>query len=96
VFGIREERTGFAGFSSTSQQKIDITYAVFWWGNLRERAYSEDLSLDGRIIHIQMDLKYVGWQQGRDLSGLGYGQVADACERGNEHSGSMKCWEFLD
>ena len=23
-------------------------------------------------------------------------QVADACERGNEPSGSVNCWEFLD
>jgi len=26
----------------------------------------------------------------------GEGQVADACEYGNEPSGSMKCGEFLD
>jgi hypothetical protein len=23
---------------------------VFWWGNLRERDYSEDQDVDGRII----------------------------------------------
>lgn len=28
-----------------------------------------------------------------DCSGSGYGHVAGACERGNEHSGSMKCGE---
>ena len=26
----------------------------------------------------------------------GYGQVAGACERGQEPSGSIKCGEFLD
>ena len=30
------------------------------------------------------------------FSGLGYGQVASTCECGNELSGSIKCWEFLD
>jgi len=35
-------------------------------------------------------------RDGVDCSGLGYGHVVGACERGNEHSGSMKCGEFLD
>jgi hypothetical protein len=29
-------------------------------------------------------------------SGSGLGQVAGFCERGNEPSGSIKCWEFPD
>ena len=36
------------------------------------------------------------WVYGLDSAGLGQGQVADACERGNEPSGSVKCGEFLD
>ena len=32
----------------------------------------------------------------RDLVGKPEGQVADACECGNEPSGSVKCGEFLD
>ena len=44
----------------------------------------------------KMDLQEVGWGHGLDLSGSGKGQLADACECGNEPSGSVKCGEFLD
>jgi hypothetical protein len=33
---------------------------------------------------------------GMDWSGPGQVQVAEACECGNEPSGSIKCEEFLD
>jgi len=33
---------------------------------------------------------------GLDWAGSGQRQVADACECGNELSGSVKCGEFLD
>ena len=36
------------------------------------------------------------WVCGLDWAGAGQGQVADACECGNEPSGSIKCGEFLD
>ena len=36
------------------------------------------------------------WEYGLDWAGPGQGQVEDACERGNEPSGSVKCGEFLD
>ena len=36
------------------------------------------------------------WVYGLDWAGSGYRQLADACECGNEHSGSVKCGEFLD
>ena len=36
------------------------------------------------------------WAYGLDWAGLGQGQVGDACECGNEPSGSVKCGEFLD
>ena len=36
------------------------------------------------------------WVYGLDWAGAGQRQVADACEYGNEPSGSMKCGEFLD
>jgi len=36
------------------------------------------------------------WVYGLDWAGLGYRQVADACECGNEPSGSVKCGEFID
>ena len=36
------------------------------------------------------------WVCGLDLASPGQGEVADACECGNEPSGSIKCGEFLD
>ena len=36
------------------------------------------------------------WGHGLDSAGSGQGQVVSTCECGNEHSGSIKCGEFLD
>ena len=36
------------------------------------------------------------WVYGLDWDGPGMRQVVDACECGNELSGSVKCGEFLD
>ena len=36
------------------------------------------------------------WVYGLDWAGPGQRQMADACECGNEPSGSVKCGEFLD
>jgi len=36
------------------------------------------------------------WVYGLDWASPGYRQVADACECGNEPSGSVKWGEFLD
>ena len=36
------------------------------------------------------------WVYGQDWAGPGQRQMADACECGNEPSGSVKCGEFLD
>jgi len=48
------------------------------------------------VDNIMMDLQEVGCGY-MDWIGLAQDrQVADACECGNEHSGSMKCGEFLD
>ena len=52
-----------------------------WWGNRREGDHWGDLGVDGWI-------DWIGLAQDR--------QVADACECGNEPSGSVKCREFLD
>jgi len=66
-----------------------------WWGNRWEGDHWGDLGVVGWII--------LGWISRRwDVgiwTGLGWpriGQVADACECGNEPSGSVKCGEFLD
>ena len=42
---------------------------VFWWGNLKERDHSEDLSVVGRLI-LKCILKGTGCC-GLDLSGSG-------------------------
>jgi len=35
-------------------------------------------------------------RHGLNISGSRYGQMADACECGNEPSGCIKCGDFLD
>ena len=46
--------------------------------------------------NIKMDLQEVGRDCGLDGVGSGRGQVAGACEYGNDLSSSIKCREFLD
>ena len=49
------------------------------------------------VDNIRMDLHEVGCGYTDWIgAGLGYKQVADTCECGNEPSGSVKCGEFLD
>ena len=67
----------------------------FWWGNLRERDQWGDQDVDDRIILRWIFRKWEG-VVGLDGVGSGQGQVAGACEYGNELSGSIKCGEFLD
>ena len=45
------------------------------------------------VDNIKMDLQEVGCGY---IECIGLAQVADACECGNEPSGSVKCGEFLD
>jgi hypothetical protein len=61
-----------------------------WWGNLRERNRWGDPGVDGRII---LEKIFKKWDVGVRT---GYGQVAGACECGEEPSGSIKRGEFLD
>jgi len=46
--------------------------------------------------NIKMDLQEEGWGAWTGSSWLKIGQMVDTCECGNEHSGSIKCGEFLD
>jgi len=68
-------------------------YTGFWWGNLKERDHFGDPGIDGTItlrrIFRMWGVDWIELAQDR-------GQVADACECGNEPSGSIKCGEFLD
>jgi hypothetical protein len=45
--------------------------------------------------NIEIDLQEVGYG-GLDWIEVAQGKVAGTCECGNEHSGSIKCAEFLD
>ena len=65
-----------------------------WWGNRRE---GDKLGRPRRRwVDIRTDLQEVGCGY-MDWIGLAQDrQVADACECGNEPSGSVKCGEFLD
>jgi hypothetical protein len=38
----------------------------------------------------------VMWGYGQEWAGSGWRQMAGNCECGNEPSGFIKCWEFLD
>jgi hypothetical protein len=55
----------------------------------------EDPGIGGRII-LRWIFKKCDGGHWLDWSGSGQGQVAGACECGNEPSGSIKCNEFLD
>jgi hypothetical protein len=65
----------------------------FWWGNRRERDRWGDPGVDGRII---LGWIFRKWVCGLDWAGSGQGQVAGACECGDEPLGSIKHGEFLD
>jgi len=62
---------------------------------VRKRGHVGDPDVDGRII---LRLSFRKWDVGcgLDRTGSGQGQVAGTCESGNEHSGSIKCGDFLD
>jgi hypothetical protein len=67
--GIQIEKNEMGGACSTYGGGEEA-YAVFWWGNLRERYHLEDPGLDGRII-----LKWVfrKWDEGHGLDRAGSG-----------------------
>jgi len=64
------------------------------WEDLGEGDHLEDSGADGRIILKWTSRSGMG-RHGLDCSGSGCGHVADACECGNEHSGSIICGEFV-
>ena len=55
----------------------------------------EDQDVDGKII-LRWIFRIGKGLWGQDGVGSGEGQVAGACECGNELWGSIKCGEFLD
>jgi len=61
-------------------------------GKPEGRNHWGDLGVDGWIILGRISRRWVVgiW------TGLGGPRLTEACECGNEHSGSVKCGEFLD
>jgi hypothetical protein len=50
-----------------------------------------------RVRHIEVNLREIKMgSYGLDSSASGCGPVEASCERGNEPSGSIKCWEILE
>jgi len=68
-------------------------HTVFRSGNLRERDYLEDLSINGRII-IKWIFKKWEWEKLSELTWLRIGQVTVSCECGNKSSGTIKFGEI--
>ena len=67
-----------------------------WWVNTKEIDHLADLGVDGSIT-LEWILKKKGgrmWNRFMWLS-AGQGQVAGCCEHGNEHSVSIKRWDFV-
>ena len=60
-----------------------------------EIAHLEEQGVDGRIILNWIFQKWNG-EAWTGCSGSGQRRMEDACECGNEPSGSTKCAEFLD
>jgi len=64
-------------------------------GKCEGRRHLEDLGIVGRII-LKWIFKMWDEETWTGLIDSGQGQVAGACECGNEPSGSTKCGEFVD
>ena len=69
---------------------------VFGGGNMRERDHWKEPGVDGRII-LSWNFRKWDVRVWTGSSWLRIGKVGGhTCECGNEHSGSIKCGEFLD
>ena len=66
----------------------------FWWRNLKNRDYLEDLGIDGWTILTRILVKY----DGKLWTGFIWLRVEllDCCEHGNEPSGFIYCKDCLN
>ena len=64
-------------------------------GKCEGKSHLKDLGIVGRII-LKWIFKMWDEEAWAGLIGSGQGQVAGACECGNEPSGSITCREFVD
>jgi len=60
---------------------------------MKEKVHLEDLGLDMRIILKGI---YKNWDVGTWTVLIWFRVGTGSCECGNEPSGFIKCWEFLD
>jgi hypothetical protein len=65
------------------------------WRNLKKRHYLEGLGVDGKII-IKQVIRKQAERVWTEFFCSEQGPMAGSCGRGNEHSGSIKCREFLN
>jgi hypothetical protein len=49
-----------------------------------------------RQYNIKMEFEAMGWEFVAWIHLAGYGKIPGSCKIGNEFSGIIKCWEFLD
>jgi hypothetical protein len=84
--------------SLTAATKEFARYELDLVGLQKVRWDKGDTVRTGNYIFFSMEKIFRRWDvgYGLDRAGSGWGQVTGNFEYGNEHSGSIKCGEFLD
>ena len=75
--------------------EAEEVHTRLWVGDLRERCHLEDVGVYGTII-LKWILNKWSEEAWTGLIGLRAGTGDRRCSCGNEHSGFIKCGEFLD
>ena len=70
-------------------------YTGFWWARVKERDHMQDLDINGRIA-LTCILREEDERMWTGFIWLMIVKVVGCFERGNEHSGSIRCEELID